>query len=474
MKSELITTEYGPISADFQTAKLSELCVEKIGVQTGPFGSQLHQADYVEIGTPIITVEHLGENRILHENTPFVSDADRDRLSRYSLQEGDIIFSRVGSVDRRSLVRKAENGWLFSGRCLRVRVKKDLIDPVYLSYFFGHEGFKNYLRSIAVGATMPSINTKILSDVPIYFPDLEDQKRIGEILLEIDNKIELNRQINQTLEQIAQTIFKSWFVDFEPVKAKAAGRDRERAAMCAISGKLEPELVQLSPEQYQQLAATAALFPDELVESELGLIPEGWEVKALPEAIEVNPSRTLKKGVIAPYLDMANVPTNSARVAEVIQREFGSGSKFMNGDTLLARITPCLENGKTAYVDFLADKQVGWGSTEFIVLRPKAPLPEVFGYLLCRHPEFRAFAIANMSGTSGRQRVPNDCFANYKFAAPDAGVAAAFGAIVGSIMAGIKIQDGQARTLATLRDTLLPKLLSGELSVYNSAMEAAI
>jgi type I restriction enzyme S subunit len=146
----------------------------------------------------------------------------------------------------------------------------------------------------------------------------------------------------------------------------------------------------------------------------------------------------------------------------------------MNGDTLLARITPCLENGKTACVDFLADKQVGWGSTEFIVFRPKAPLPEAFGYLLCRHPEFRAFAIANMSGTSGRQRVPNDCFANYKFAAPDAGIAAAFGAIVGSILAGIKVQDEQSHTLATLRDTLLPKLLSGELSLDNLTMEAAV
>jgi type I restriction enzyme S subunit len=143
----------------------------------------------------------------------------------------------------------------------------------------------------------------------------------------------------------------------------------------------------------------------------------------------------------------------------------------MNGDTLLARITPCLENGKTACVDFLAGKQVGWGSTEFIVFRPKAPLPEAFGYLLCRHPEFRAFAIANMSGTSGRQRIPNDCFANYKFAAPDACVAAAFGLTVDGIMAEIKAQDEEFRTLATLRDTLLPKLLSGELSVAKAALQ---
>jgi len=344
----------------------------------------------------------------------------------------------------------------------------DEISHSYLYWLLRTPDYRSYCKSHATGTTNLGLSREDFLSFPV--PEFNKVRQlIVDTLENVESKIELNRQINQTLEQIAQTLFKSWFVDFEPVKAKieakAEGRDPERAAMSAISGKHEPELDQLSPEQRQQLAATAALFPDELVESELGLIPEGWEVKALPEAIEVNPSRTLKKGVIAPYLDMANVPTNSARVADVIQREFSSGSKFMIGDTLLARITPCLENGKTAYVDFLADKQVGWGSTEFIVFRPKAPLPEAFGYLLCRHPEFRAFAIANMSGTSGRQRVPNDCFANYKFAAPDTGVAAAFGATVSSIMVGIKVQDEQSRTLATLRDNLLPRLLSGEMDV---------
>ena len=303
----------------------------------------------------------------------------------------------------------------------------------------------------------------------LTLPPLETQRAIARILGGLDDKIELNRQSNQTLEQIAQTIFKSWFIDFVPVKAKieakAEGRNPERAAMCVISGKTDGELDQLPPEQCQQLASTAALFPDELVETELGLIPKGWQVKSLPEAIDVNPPRILKKGTIAPYLDMANVPTNTVRATNVIPRVFSSGSKFINGDTLLARITPCLENGKTTYVDFLAKNQVGWGSTEFIVFRPKAPLPEAFGYLLCRLSEFRAFAIANMSGTSGRQRVPNNCFENYLLAVPDFGIASAFGDLVGKIMDGIKAQDEESKTLATLRDSLLPKLLSGELSV---------
>lgn len=114
----------------------------------------------------------------------------------------------------------------------------------------------------------------------------------------------------------------------------------------------------------------------------------------------------------------------------IIQREMGSGTKFINGDTLLARITPCLENGKSAFVDFLEQDQIGWGSTEFVVLRPKSPLPEYHGYLLCRHPSFRTFAIQSMSGTSGRQRIQNDVIGGYPFVLPTEGVAIAFAEIV--------------------------------------------
>lgn len=302
-------------------------------------------------------------------------------------------------------------------------------------------------------------------------PPDKEQEQLVKVFGDLDDKINLNRRINQTLEAMAQAIFKSWFVDYDPVKAKIAakqeGRDPLRAAMSAISGKPDAELDALPPEQYEQLAATAALFPDEMEESELGEIPKGWAVQAMPDCIDVNPSRTLKKGSVARYLDMANVPTNSARVQNIVSREFTSGSKFKNGDTLLARITPCLENGKTAFVDFLNSDEVGWGSTEFIVLRPKNGLPEPYAYFLCRYPDFRAFAISQMAGTSGRQRVPNDCFGGYKLVEPPVQVAVEFGLLAGVALNQIKALDEEARTLASLRDTLLPKLLSGELSVEN-------
>ena len=291
MKTDYKFVEYGRFSSEFEYSQLFQLCIEKNGVQTGPFGSQLHKEDYVAQGTPIITVEHLGDNRIIHIDTPFVTDDDKNRLQKYQMKEGDIIFSRVGSVDRRALVRKDEDGWLFSGRCLCVRVDKTKINPTYLSYFFGLESFKKYIRGIAVGATMPSINTKILSDVPVYYPkNLNQQKQIAKILSDLDDKIHLNNQINQTLESIAQAIFKSWFIDFEPVRAKISakqtGQDPELAAMYAISGKSEAELEQMAKEDFAELQATAALFPDELVESELGEVPRGWEVTRFSNIVE--------------------------------------------------------------------------------------------------------------------------------------------------------------------------------------------
>jgi type I restriction enzyme S subunit len=135
----------------------------------------------------------------------------------------------------------------------------------------------------------------------------------------------------------------------------------------------------------------------------------------------------------------------------------------MDGYTLVARITPCLENGKTCFVDFLGDGKVGWGSTEYVVLRPKPPLPPEFAYFLARTDHFRAFAISNMTGTSGRQRVPAECLKDFAVAVPPAELAERFGQFARATFAQMRAHDNESRTLAALRDVLLPKLVSGEL-----------
>ena len=191
----------------------SILLKELAKIQTGPFGSQLHKEDYVSVGTPIVTVEHLGKRMFTKQNLPLVSDVDKERLSKYTLTEGDIVFSRVGSVDRCSYVDDIHIEWLFSGRCLRVRPSKGIF-PLYLYYFFCYEKTKEFVRNIAVGATMPSINTKLMGEIPIVVPDMKTQKNIASILDSIDSKIELNEQINENLAQQASSVYQAWFEDF--------------------------------------------------------------------------------------------------------------------------------------------------------------------------------------------------------------------------------------------------------------------
>ena len=179
-------------------------------IQTGPFGSQLHKEDYVDIGTPIVTVEHLGNRVFTEQNLPKVSDEDKARLSKYVLKEGDIVFSRVGSVDRCSYVDAAHDGWMFSGRCLRVRPNTE-VDSLYLYYFFCLEDTKQFVRNIAVGATMPSINTKLLGEVEVAYPSQTEQQKIVALLSALDDKIEINQKINDNLQQQAAALFANFY-----------------------------------------------------------------------------------------------------------------------------------------------------------------------------------------------------------------------------------------------------------------------
>jgi len=178
-------TEVGVIPEDWDVFQLQDIT----NVKTGPFGSSLHEKDYVNDGTPIITVEHLSENGVVHCNLPMVSDSDKERLKAYILEENDVVFSRVGSVDRNSIIGKKEIGWLFSGRLLRVRPKTKILFSPFLSYQFHSEPFKNRIRGVAVGQTMASLNTQILNSIEIFLPPLPEQNAIAAALSDADGLI---------------------------------------------------------------------------------------------------------------------------------------------------------------------------------------------------------------------------------------------------------------------------------------------
>lgn len=391
-----------------QTYKLRDLCT-KIGSGATPRGGK---ESYLEEGPfALIRSQNVLDFFFSYDGLAFIDEDQANQLSNVEVQERDVLLNITGdSVARVCQVPSALLPARVNQHVSIIRPDDSKLNPEYLKYFFLNPRFKNYMLGLAsVGATRNALTKGLIEDFEIDLPPLPTQRRIAAILSALDDKIELNRQTNATLEAIAQAIFKEWFVEKES------------------TGE--------------------------------------WDVVPLPEIISLNPPRQLKKGEIAPYLDMANMPTQGHRAVEWRDRPFGSGTKFMNGDTLLARITPCLENGKTAFVDFLEDGQTGWGSTEYIVFRPKPSLPPEYGYYLARTEGVRNHAIQNMIGTSGRQRASASCFDSFIVPVPPADLAANFGEIAGAIMAEIRANDEEARTLASIRDALLPKLMSGEIEV---------
>lgn len=297
------------------------------------------------------------------------------------------------------------------------------------------------------GSVFGNATKQDLLTLPLYWPDEGQRKTISRTARTLDDKVELNHRMGNTLEEIARALFKSWFVDFDPVRAKMQGQWRQGESLPGLPADLH------------------SLFPDGLVGSELGEVPEGWLAGTLGQVIEVNPPRKIRRGKMANHVGMAALPTSGPHVTSWASRAYTSGSRFTLADTLLARITPSLENGKTGFVDFLDSDEIGWGSTEFVVLRSKHPWPPALAYLLARDPGFRDYAISNMTGTSGRQRVPAETLVDYRFAVPPDRVAVAFGKIIQPWFECMTWINRESMTLATLRDTLLPRLISGDVRV---------
>ena len=258
------------------------------------------------------------------------------------------------------------------------------------------------LLNTATGSTFPSVSREQIEGLEILIPPLVEQRSIASLLSSFDDKVDLLHRQNKTLEALAETVFREWF------------------------------------------------------------LRDSVEKVPITHYVEFNPIRKLSKGSVAPYLDMAGVSTSTFNPTGWYDREFTSGTKFRNDDTLLARITPCLENGKTAFVTFLRQDQVGWGSTEFIVMRSKETLSTFFTYTLARNQDFRDYAEGCMAGSSGRQRVDVEHLQQFQLGRVDPDSMREFNRILTSIPPKLHQNMLQINTLQKIRDTLLPKLMSGE------------
>lgn len=376
----------------------------------------------------------------------------------YNANENTIIIGRVGSYCG-SVYISGKKCWVTDNAIIGTAKNENE------SHFWFYLLKKIDLNNYSTGSGQPLINQTIINTISVTIPKLSEKRvSIGHFLRHFDQKINLSLNINQSLEQMSQTLFKSWFVDFDPVIDNALD-----------AGNPIPEALQSRAELRQKVRSSAdfkpllveirSLFPSEFEETELGWVPKGWTLKSVAKSININPSIKLPKNKIAKYVDMKSLPTQGYSISDIIEKPYSGGAKFQNNDTLFARITPCLENGKTGFVDFLDEKETAFGSTEFIVMRGTPQVHYLYVACLARENNFRLHAIQNMVGSSGRQRVQNSCFDSFYIAIPTPAVMSLFSGKVSSYFDKMYFCNLENKSLTALRDTLLPKLISGELSL---------
>ena len=305
-------------------------------------------------------------------------------------------------------------------------------DPYFVYYLFKTK--TEVLYNIASGVATPIINKSTFGNLEVCVPSLPTQHKIATIidrketprmLSAYDDLIENNTRRIKILEDMAQTLYQEWFVHF-----RFPGHEN-------VS----------------------------MVESPLGPIPKGWEIVAASDAIFINPKTSVPRDTKKPFVPMKSATERSMLITDVEEKTGNSGAKFKNGDTLFARITPCLENGRTGFVQFLPnDNDVAFGSTEFIVLRSKTLNP-YYVYLLAQTRDFRENAIKSMTGATGRQRVVNQCFDDYLLPAPNKAILDRFKSTVALLFRKVQNLSEKNMNLHQTRDLLLPKLISGEIDV---------
>ncbi|MEM1011203.1 MAG: restriction endonuclease subunit S [Planctomycetota bacterium] len=422
---------FSPLFAElpdhWETPTLGEIVKRGGGsIQTGPFGSQLHAHDYVDDGIPSIMPVNIGDNRLIEQDIKRITEEDAERLSKHRVQVGDIIYSRRGDVERRAIVREGQEGWLCGTGCLKVRFGEGVIDPDFASFYLGHPAVRAWIVNHAVGATMPNLNTGIMERVPFVLPPLSEQRAIAGVLGSLDAKIALNRRMSRTLESLARGLFQSWFVDFDP----APDHPHTNAA------PFEP--------------------------SPLGDIPQGWTVKTIGDLCDINASTLRKKDELdsLEYIEISAANRGDIESMPRYDRDDAPGRarrRLRHGDVAISTVRP----DRGAYFLALDPPADRIASTGFAVMSPKVPYS--FLYVLMTRPEMSEKLGQLADGAAYPAVKPEQIEAIEAVVPTDPAILDAFHAVVAPLLERMEQNRQESRTLAALRDALLPKLLGGEL-----------
>lgn len=343
---------------------------------------------------------------------------EQREMERYGLKYGDIVMCEGGEPGRCAIWKEQCSGMMFQKALHRIRPYACLI-PEFLYYVLLHKGRAGHFAALFTGSTIKHLPREKLALVEVPVPPIDIQKYIISILSTYDDLIETNRRRIQLLERAARLLYKEWFVHLR--------------------------------------------FPGHETTPITDGVPQGWEKAFLPEVIDINPKTKVEKGKEILYVPMSALSEAWMTVnqSEFERRTLHTNVKFKKNDVLLARITPCLENGKTGRAYFLHDDEVACGSTEFIIMRGRRVSPE-FTYCLSRSDLFREKAIKSMIGSSGRQRVQVSCFDSYQILLPPERLLVIFDTAIKPAFEQIRVLAYQNDGLVKARDLLLPKLMSGE------------
>ncbi len=427
---------------------LGAIAVGDNGLVDGPFGSNLPASVYTADGVPVIRGSNLslGESRFNDREFVYVSAETAARLRRSICRPGDIVFTKKGTIGQTGFVplRGRFDRYLLSSNQMKLSVDPQKADALFVYYVASSaEGRERIVRDASITG-VPKTNVAYLRDFPIRLPPLRNQRTIAHILGTLDDKIELNREMNETLEAMVRAIFQSWFVDFDPVRAKAEGRD---------PGLPMP---------------IADLFPDRFERSELGEIPVGWKVKTVGDLAEVVGGSTPSTKEPA-FWEEGNhywaTPKDLSRLGGPVllhtERRITDAGLSEISSGLLPAGTVLLSS--RAPIGYLAVAEVPVAINQgFIAMKPK---PGVSDLYLLLWAGFAHDEIMSRANGSTFLEINKANFRAIPAFSPSRSVMEAFGSTVQPVYARLVANERESHTLATLRDTLLPKLISGELSI---------
>jgi type I restriction enzyme S subunit len=415
---------------------------------TGPFGSAIGSRFFTGSGIPVIRGSNLSQEvgiRLIDQGLVFIDKEKAKEFSRSVAQRGDLIFTCWGTIDQVGLIdgRSRYLKYVVSNKQMKFTPDPQKADSLFLYYLFSGPAMREAILAQGIGSSVPGFNLGQLRSISLRIPSLSEQRAIARVLGALDDKIELNRRMNETLEAIARALFKSWFVDFDPVRAKAEGRDSGLPA------------------------SLANLFPASFDESELGDIPKGWQVRPFADTVDIIGGGTPRTSVAAywngdiPWFSVVDAPESSdVWVLDTEKKISCEGVESSSTRVLPVGTTIISARGTVGRIALvgvpMAMNQSCYG------LRDRAGKRSSFTYFVTRELVAR---LQQHAHGSVFDTITRETLARVFVVMPPCALVRAFEMWAGPTLERMREVLFGSRTLAALRDTLLPKLISGEVRV---------